>query len=118
MVAITKILLATLSSSLVIAREGKMTWYNPGLGACGKTNNGNDIIVAIGVPHWHAANPNKDANCQKKVTIHYGGKKVTARVVDKCMSCGRNNIDVSPAVFKKFGPLSKGHYQVKWNLHN
>jgi expansin (peptidoglycan-binding protein) len=70
------------------------------------------------VPHWTAANPNKDPNCQKKVTIHYGSKKVTARVVDKCMSCGRNNIDVSPAVFKKFGPLSKGHYQVKWNLHN
>ncbi|VUC25617.1 unnamed protein product [Clonostachys rosea] len=118
MVALTKFLFATFFSSAAIAREGKMTWYNPGVGACGKTNNDNDIVVAIGVPHWHAANPNNDPNCQKKVTIHHGSKTVTARVVDKCMSCGRNNIDVSPAVFKKFGPLSKGHFQVKWTLHN
>lgn len=29
MVAITKILLATLSAGVVVAREGKMTWYKP-----------------------------------------------------------------------------------------
>lgn len=74
------------------------------------------MVVAIGFDYWKAANPNKDKMCKKTVTISRAGKSVKARVVDKCKSCGKNNIDVSLAVFRKLGSPNKGHYQVDWKF--
>ncbi|KAK9419196.1 hypothetical protein SUNI508_01173 [Seiridium unicorne] len=83
--------LALLSPAL--AFTGRMTYYTPGLGACGQNNSPSDFIVAIGAARWTASNPNNDPLCQKSIRISYGGKTVTAKVVDKCPGCGANDID-------------------------
>ncbi|KAH8202052.1 hypothetical protein TruAng_003807 [Truncatella angustata] len=102
--------------SPALAFTGRMTHYDPGLGACGRTNGPNDRIVALGHSRFTAGNPNNDPLCGKNIKIHHNGVTVTAQAVDKCMSCGANDIDVSPAVFKFFAPLGTGVMQVEWEF--
>ncbi|KAI1504993.1 barwin-like endoglucanase [Biscogniauxia marginata] len=97
--------------------SGDMTYYTPGLGACGKTNSEADHVVALATAQYgHDANPNKAAVCGRKIRIHYGGKSATATVADKCPSCASGSIDVSPAVFKQLADLDKGRVKVTWEF--
>jgi expansin (peptidoglycan-binding protein) len=110
---------ATISALLAAANAftGRMTYYSPsaGVGACGKLNSNSDLVVAIDPSHWTSANPSADPICGKTITISYGGKTATAVVEDKCSSCAPGAIDVSPAVFQKFGALSVGAIEVTWS---
>lgn len=125
--AITKLaalMAATLSTAAVIdtrspsadasaaSYSGEMTYFNPGLGACGQTNNDNDAVCAVS-----SAVYNSGGACGKTATIHYNGKTVTCKVVDLCPSCATGNIDVSPSVFQTVSPLSAGRIPVTWELN-
>lgn len=92
--------------------SGDMTYYNPGLGACGETNTDSDAVAAVS-----SAVYNSGSGCNKVATIHYNGKSTTARVVDLCPSCATGSIDVSPTVFQALSPLSAGRIQVTWELN-
>lgn len=107
---ITKLALVTaasLGSAATIdtraSYSGRMTYYYPGLGACGETNNNNDAVAAV--------------SSAKVATIHYNGKSTTARVVDLCPSCATGNIDVSPSVFQALSDLSAGSIDVTWEIN-
>ncbi|CAE6420318.1 unnamed protein product [Rhizoctonia solani] len=93
-------------------KSGKATWFNTGLGACGKVTNDNQLIVALGPGPY-----NNGKMCGKTITVKNAksGKSTTAKVVDLCPSCGPNNIDLSPAAFKKLGSLSAGVLSVTWS---
>ncbi|TFK46270.1 barwin-like endoglucanase [Heliocybe sulcata] len=91
--------------------KGDATYFYPGLGACGGHSTSSDLIVAL--------NTQKYANgkhCGKQIAVHYNGKSVDAKVVDECPGCGSNDIDLSPAAFKKLAPLDKGRIQVTWEF--
>lgn len=45
-----------------------------------------------------------------------GGKKVTVQVVDSCPGCKRDDLDLSPAAFKKLNNLDAGQMQVTWKF--
>ncbi|KAI8957742.1 RlpA-like double-psi beta-barrel-protein domain-containing protein-containing protein [Daldinia sp. FL1419] len=113
---ITKtLLLLAAAASQALAYSGDMTYYTPGLGACGKWNSEADAIVALSQAQYgHDANPNNAKVCGRRINIHYGGKTATATVVDKCMGCASGSIDVSPAVFRQLAPLDKGRVKVTW----
>jgi hypothetical protein len=121
------------------------TFYTPGLGACGGTNNENQDVVAIPfglwdqVPGWDGANPNNNPICGKSIDITYQGKTVTAVVVDECMgctnngSCGQscqlcifclsvltllNSVDMSPHAFNQLADPSLGRiHGISWKWH-
>jgi len=100
---------------------GQGTYFYPGLGACGKTNNNNQLIVAMGKGYFDGypgatKNPNKNPICGRQLTAKYGGKSVTVKVEDRCAGCaGYYDLDFSPAAFQKLAPLSKGRLSgVKW----
>ncbi|KAI0138087.1 RlpA-like double-psi beta-barrel-protein domain-containing protein-containing protein [Hypoxylon sp. NC0597] len=116
MISLTTALVAlAVSASQALAYSGDMTYYTPGLGACGKYNNENDHIVALAPAQYgYDANPNKAKVCGRKINIHYNGKTASATVVDKCPSCASGSIDVSPAVFKQLASLDKGRVKVTW----
>ncbi|KAJ1324849.1 expansin [Microdochium nivale] len=121
MVSITNLFLAAASTALFAATgasayNGQATYYAPGLGACGKTHGANDLIAAVSASLFTTANPNKDPICGRKAKITRGSKSVTVTIVDKCPSCPKANIDLSPAAFKKLGTLAEGRISVKWNL--
>lgn len=107
---------ATLGSAAVIdtraSYSGQMTYFYPGLGACGETNNNNDAVAAVSSAVYASG-----GGCNKVATIHYNGKTTTARVVDLCPSCATGNIDVSPTVFQALSPLDAGRIDVTWELN-
>ncbi|KAK8058485.1 hypothetical protein PG994_008933 [Apiospora phragmitis] len=90
---------------------GDMTYYNPGLGSCGRHNSDGDAVVALS-PSQYADHP--DA-CGKNIVINYGGKTATATVVDKCPGCSPMSIDVSPSLFQKLESLDAGRVEVDWH---
>ncbi|KAI0373741.1 riboflavin aldehyde-forming enzyme [Pilatotrama ljubarskyi] len=95
------------------SRVGRGTWFNVGLGACGKTNKDSDKIIAISANIY-----NNGAHCDKKVKIKNtaNGKTATAIVRDECPSCGSNDIDMSPSLFEELGDLDTGVLKVSWDF--
>ncbi|KAM5543881.1 hypothetical protein V8D89_002498 [Ganoderma adspersum] len=101
---------------------GDATYYTPGVGSCGRNNVESDFIVAVD----HAtitsfpgagANPNLNPMCGRKMRVTHGKQSVVVTVVDTCPGCAVGSVDLTPAAFKKLGPLSVGRiHGVKWTL--
>lgn len=84
------------TSQVVPVKRGggaTLTWFHPGLGACGGHNGENDFIIAISHLIWDGG-----SHCGDTVTISYRGQTVQATVVDECMGCDPNHIDLSPGL--------------------
>jgi expansin (peptidoglycan-binding protein) len=93
--------------------SGDMTYFFPGLGACGENNGNNDAIVAVSPSVY-----NSGSACNRGITIHYNGRSANARIVDLCPSCATGSIDVSPSVFTNLvGSLDAGRVPVTWDLN-
>ncbi|KAB5588833.1 putative effector protein [Ceratobasidium theobromae] len=110
----------TSSNSTLVARgpfdvhNGWATWYNPSedIGACGEKHNDNELVAAIGHTLYKDmmvdGNPNHGKACGKTAKVTWKGKSVNVKIVDMCMACGYNDIDLSPAAFRKLAPQSVG----------
>jgi len=111
MFSLTQLVVA-LSCTLghVLAFDGDITYYTPGLGSCGQTNTEADMIVALSPSQFTT---NSDI-CGRNITISMNGKTATAMVVDKCPGCSDNSIDVSPAVFTELTSLDTGRAKISW----
>ncbi|KAJ7223581.1 RlpA-like double-psi beta-barrel-protein domain-containing protein-containing protein, partial [Mycena pura] len=97
------------------------TFYVPGLGACGRTNTGSQLIVAVGHQIFDsypwAPWPILFRNpiCGKKLKATYGAKSVMLTVVDRCPGCVGAALDMTEAGFKDLAPLAQGRiHNVKW----
>ncbi|OSD07518.1 hypothetical protein PYCCODRAFT_1463757 [Trametes coccinea BRFM310] len=95
------------------SRTGRGTWFDVGLGACGKTNKNSDKIIAISSDIY-----GNGGYCDKKVKIKNtaNSKTATATVRDECPSCGANDIDMSPSLFEELGDLDTGVLTVTWDF--
>ncbi|PHH61420.1 hypothetical protein CDD81_391 [Ophiocordyceps australis] len=92
------------------ASSGQITYYYPGLGACGQTNGANDAIVAVSAPLFDSQRP-----CGRNIRVKYGGRSVVVRVVDRCAGCAYNDLDLSPTAFQQVvGDLGKGRVPASW----
>ncbi|KAJ3473943.1 hypothetical protein NLI96_g12739 [Meripilus lineatus] len=92
--------------------NARFTWYNVGLGACGRTNVPSDFVVALNGVQW--ANR---AHCGKRITISARGKTTQATIVDLCPGCPNNGLDLSSGLFKFFAPLDVGVITGSWNFN-
>lgn len=93
--------------------KGDITYYDAGLGACGWTNDSSENVVAL--PHGlMGAQSNGNPYCGKTITVKYGGKTVTAKVVDKCMGCVGYDIDLSNAAFDGLANEAVGRTKAEW----
>ncbi|KAI1262213.1 RlpA-like double-psi beta-barrel-protein domain-containing protein-containing protein [Xylariaceae sp. FL1019] len=114
---------ATEIASTIEARaavhHGDLTYYTPGLGACGVTNGENDPIVAISHvifdPKTPGDNPNNNPLCGKKIKIRRNGKSVVVTVRDRCEGCEKWDLDVPVKVFKKLARPAAGRVKMNWN---
>lgn len=97
---------------------GSMTFYdtadttsNPS--SCGTVNNGASSDVLALSQHVMT-----DEHCGKQVTIEYHGLFAHGIVVDKCMGCDKNSIDVSRHLFSKLADAGQGNiYGVRWYIN-
>jgi hypothetical protein len=97
---------------------GNLTFYDVGVGACGTTNDGDteDVIALPFGMMGTESNGGGELNpfCGKTVTITKGSVSVKATVVDKCMSCFGDSIDLSEHAFLQFADLSVGVLPATW----
>lgn len=57
-----------------------------------------------------------EALCGAKITVSYNGKTTTGTVVDKCMGCDAQSIDMSRAMFGDLASLDAGRITVSWSV--
>ncbi|KAI0689120.1 RlpA-like double-psi beta-barrel-protein domain-containing protein-containing protein [Cytidiella melzeri] len=88
-----------------------MTFYETGLGACGKTNSDSDFIVALNSPQYGSG-----GHCFDTITISYGGKSTQAQIVDECPGCPEGGLDLSPGLFSFFASEDAGVIYGSWNF--
>ncbi|KAF8872348.1 hypothetical protein BD779DRAFT_347333 [Infundibulicybe gibba] len=105
--------------------NAQLTFYSPdaggGLGACGEIIHNSDFIVALNTPQYQASTPPggfRSTLCDQSITITVNGKTATAKIMDECPFCPDDGLDLTPALFSFFAPLSSGLVIGSWNLLN
>lgn len=103
---------------------GDLTYYDPGLGACGIDSGDDDPVVAISHYTFDAAqtgsDPNQNPLCGRKIRARRvnesTGKSVSidVTVIDRCTGCQPTDIDVSPAMFDRLADHALGRVTVTW----
>lgn len=100
---------------------GDVTYYDVGLGACGITSSASEHIVAVShvtFDSYGTANPNANPICGKQVSItSSSGSQVLATVVDRCVGCTEDDLDLSTGLFQTVYPAGDGRvHGVKWSF--
>ncbi|KAI0646884.1 hypothetical protein C8Q79DRAFT_999985 [Trametes meyenii] len=84
----------------------RLTYYDVGLGACGKTNVPSDFSYGGGYP---------GPNCFRPIEITYNGKTAQATIMDECPGCpSPGGLDLSSGLFSYLAPLSEGVLYASW----
>ncbi|KAH9933233.1 RlpA-like double-psi beta-barrel-protein domain-containing protein-containing protein [Epithele typhae] len=110
------VLAAPASLEKRITHTGRGTWFDVGLGACGKTNVNSDKIVAISSEIYGSG-----GNCEQyiQITNTKNGKVAYGKVRDECPGCGKYDLDMSPSLFKALGAsLDVGVLSLSWHFEN
>jgi hypothetical protein len=103
---------------------GQATYYDAGLGACGKVNGANDNIVAVSrklfdtYPGYNGANPNNNPLCGKKIRASKDGRELIVEVVDRCEACAMTDLDFTNGGFDRLTgnrrELGRTSFQWEW----
>lgn len=107
---------------------GDLTYYQPGLGACGLTNTDSDDIVSVSHFLFDAAgsssstggNSNQNPLCglmlrAERFDEDRGERRsVDLKVVDRCTGCEPDDLDVTITAFEKLASSEKGRVSVSW----
>ena len=101
----------TLAAPLnVLASSGEMTYFHPGLGACGGNHGDGDMIVAISSNRYDAAD-----QCGRRIKVRGDAGETVVKVVDRCVGCAPDDLDLSPEAFKAaVGTLGVGRTRASW----
>lgn len=89
--------------------QARFSFYDVGLGACGKTNVASDFIVAL-----NSAQFGSGGYCFQMITITYGGKSTQAQIADECPGCPYGGLDFSRGLFNYFASESAGIIYGSW----
>ncbi|TDL28710.1 hypothetical protein BD410DRAFT_712116 [Rickenella mellea] len=110
-------------SSLTGSHVGQMTYFDAtGTGGCGNAQTEQTPLVAVSHCLFDAVapnNPNSASFCNKSITINFNGdgsvKPVTVPVMDKCMGCSPNDIDLSLAAWNSVSSAAPSRFlDVSW----
>jgi len=99
--------------------EGDLTYYAPGLGACGVTSTNSDRIVAVSHFLFDAvrtgSDPNTNPLCGKKIRARRDNKSVDLTVVDRCTGCKPTDLDVTVDSFTLLANVDLGRVKMEWS---
>ncbi|KAI7183221.1 hypothetical protein KC363_g8333 [Hortaea werneckii] len=107
---------------------GDLTYYQPGLGACGVTSTEDDFIVALshilfdeaGSSTDAGGNSNENPLCGRMLRATRYNEEANAqrsvdlRVVDRCTGCEVDDLDTSLKAFERLAPSASGGVDVSW----
>ncbi|CAG8652610.1 9169_t:CDS:1 [Funneliformis mosseae] len=100
---------------------GDATFFDTGLGACGRVSNNGELIFALPSVMFDPSpggNPNNNPNCGRLATVTRGANSVTVMCVDRCVGCKSGDIDLSPAAFNQIANPDEGRVLVSWSFIN
>ncbi|WP_306363713.1 RlpA-like double-psi beta-barrel domain-containing protein [Nocardia sp. CC227C] len=100
-------------------KGGWAGWYNyAGYGACGTAINAeSQLLAAVPTALWTTADSNDDPLCQRGVEVTYEGRTIRAPILDRCVSCAGDKIELSQAAFQILeSDLGVGQIQVDWRV--
>ncbi|KAK2460568.1 hypothetical protein APHAL10511_007038 [Amanita phalloides] len=100
------------SSDIQLHLNARWTFYDVGLGACGKWSHPGDYMVALNAVQFGFGFPGP--KCFKSITMRYGGQSVNAIVMDRCIGCPFGGLDLSPGLFEAFASKSEGVIYGTW----
>jgi len=92
--------------------HSRWSFYDVGLGACGKHNVASDFIVALNTPQYGGGYPGP--HCFKTIVMQYNGKTTEATIMDQCPGCGYGGLDLSRGLFRFFDSEDKGLIYGSW----
>ncbi|KAI4247583.1 MAG: hypothetical protein L6R42_009595, partial [Xanthoria sp. 1 TBL-2021] len=111
---------------LATAYRGDLTYYTPGPdsnpGSCGIGWTPGMDIVALSHIYMHSSeypNGNLNPRCGSKISIRNveTGEVHEALVIDTCMGCAEESIDVNEELFNKVAPHGDGRvHGVEWEV--
>ncbi|CAG8714917.1 5035_t:CDS:2 [Acaulospora morrowiae] len=101
--------------------SGDATFYDVGLGSCGKVNSNDQLVAAISHELYDSflppdRNPNNDKCCGRRAEVTRGKRSVKVFIVDRCGSCDFGSIDLSPAAFNCIARPEEGNVHVTWRF--
>jgi len=92
-------------------RTGEATYYDAdGTGACGFKTVNTGLFAAMNGSEY------KKADCNKCISVTGPKGSVTVRYADKCPGCGKGDVDLSEAAFRKIADLSAGRVAIRWRF--
>jgi len=108
---------------------GEITYFTPGMGACGETSGEGDKMVAISQSLFDQytpnGNPNKNPLCGKTVTIKGAdGSDHKATIWDRCVGCAMDDLDMPQEFFNEVTtpsgsstPADGRAYGYEWSMN-
>jgi len=97
---------------------GDLTYYDPGLGACGIVSDSSDSVVSVSHYVFDAVqkggNPNQNVLCGKTIRATKRERSVDLTVVDRCTGCQPNDLDTTTGVFDRLAEREEGRVDVVW----
>ncbi|KAF8598164.1 barwin-like endoglucanase [Ceratobasidium sp. AG-I] len=100
--------------------HGWATYYSPsqGRGACGWNNKDSEHVVAISKALWDETfHGGASSKCGETAVVSWHGKSVSVRVVDLCVACGHDDLDLSPSAFEQLADKDVGQLNgVSWRF--
>ena len=97
-------------------KSGHATFYSvkkSGEPSCGGKADNDDLVVALSK---HRMGKKEKKLCGEKIKVQGKTGSVTVKVIDTCPECDKNDIDLSPAAFKKIAHKKDGRVKVKWSF--
>ncbi|PWW78739.1 plant expansin-like protein, partial [Tuber magnatum] len=103
------------------SHTGEGTFYDPALGSCGIVSSSSDPVCAIShllMDAKKTADPNKNPLCGSTILVSYnGGKQVPVKIVDRCVGCAQDDLDLSPSAFEAMGAdKNAGRVKIAWGF--
>lgn len=92
--------------------HGRFTFYDVGLGACGKYSKATDYVVALNAHQYGGGYPGP--NYFRPIHVTYGGQTADAVIVDLCPECPDGALDLSRGLFDHFANEEEGVVYGQW----
>ena len=97
--------------------SGEITFYDTGLGACGTTDDGRNENVFALAHGMMGTQSNGNPFCGRRAEVTLDGKTVVGKLVDKCMGCTGQDIDLSHKMFQALADEGRGRVSgVSWKF--
>ncbi|KAF8998535.1 hypothetical protein BDQ17DRAFT_1247659, partial [Cyathus striatus] len=85
------------------------SFYDAGLGACGKVNSAADYVYSVPILSFLGS-----SHCFETITITYNGKTAQAQITDMCPGCPYGGLDFSQGLFSHFASVDAGIIYGSW----